>query len=63
MKKNLVYEPVSDTMYMFPEGVMEVRGMLMYYVNCYTFFESPEKDRAKILEDARGQPPEPSLFD
>ena len=63
MKKNLVYRPVSDTMYMFPEGVMEVRGMLMYYVNCYTFFESPEKDRAKILEDEREQPAEPSLFD
>ena len=27
--------------------------MLMYYVNCYTFFESPEKDWAKIVEEAK----------
>ena len=40
-----------------------VRIMLMYYVNCYTFFESPEKDWAKMIEEAKEQPPEPSLFD
>ena len=40
-----------------------VRIMLMYYVNSYTFFESPEKDWAKMLEEAKKQPPEPSLFD
>ena len=40
-----------------------VRIMLMYYVNCYTFFENPEKDWAKILEEAKEQPPELSLFD
>jgi hypothetical protein len=39
------------------------RIMLMYYVNCYTFFEEPEKDWAKILEDMELQPPEPTLFD
>ena len=39
-----------------------VRIMLMYYVNCYTFFENPEKDWAKILEEAKEQPPELSLF-
>lgn len=40
-----------------------VRIMLMYYVNCYTFFEEPEKDWAKILENNKNGPPEPSLFD
>ncbi len=40
-----------------------VRIMLMYYVNSYTFFEEPEKDWAKILEDWKLQPPEPTLFD
>ena len=40
-----------------------VRIMLMYYVNCYTFFESPEKDWAKMLEEVKEQPPEASLFD
>jgi IS4 transposase len=40
-----------------------VRIMLMYYVNCYTFFEEPEKDWAKILQDAEPPPSEPSLFD
>ena len=40
-----------------------VRIMLMYYVNCYTFFENPGKDWAEMLEQAREHPPEPSLFD
>ena len=39
------------------------RIMLMYYVNCYTFFEEPEKDWARILECHRKEPPEPSLFE
>ena len=40
-----------------------VRIMLMYYVDCYTFFEEPEKDWAKIVQEAKENPPEPSLFD
>ena len=40
-----------------------VRIMLMYYVNCYTFLEEPEKDWAKMLEEAKEAPPEPTLFD
>ena len=39
-----------------------IRIMLMYYVNCYTFLEEPEKDWAKMLEKAKKAPPEPSLF-
>ena len=39
------------------------RIMLMYYVNCYTFFEEPEKDWARILECHRKEPPEPSIFE
>ena len=39
------------------------RIMLMYYVNCYTFFEEPEKDWTKILENLELPPPQPSLFD
>lgn len=39
------------------------RIMLMYYVNCYTFFEEPEKDWAKILLNAESPPLEPTLFD
>ena len=39
------------------------RIMLMYYVNSYTFFEEPEKDWAKILENLQLQPPELTLFD
>jgi len=37
--------------------------MLMYYVNSYTFFEEPEKDWAKIIEDWELKHPEPTLFD
>ena len=40
-----------------------MRIMLMYYVNCYTFLEKPEKDWAKMLEQAKEIAPEPTLFD
>ena len=39
-----------------------VRIMLMYYVNCYTFLEEPEKDWAKMVQKTKEVPPEPSLF-
>ena len=39
------------------------RIMLMYYVNCYTFFEQPEKDWLKIIETDNPPPGETSLFD
>ncbi len=39
------------------------RIMFMYYVNCYTFFEEPEKDWLAILEKEESIPPERSLFD
>ena len=39
------------------------RIMLMYYVNCYTFFEEPEKDWLAIIEKEESKPPERSLFD
>lgn len=39
------------------------RIMLMYYVNCYTFFEHPERDWLKIIEMNNPQPDEPALFD
>lgn len=38
----------------------------MYYVNCYTFLEEPEKDWTKMVKEvkeAKERPPEPSLFD
>lgn len=40
-----------------------IRIMLMYYINCYTFLEEPEKDWMKMMEENREIPPEPSLFD
>ena len=40
-----------------------VRIMLMHYVNCYTFFEEPEKDWLAILKSNESTPPEPMLFD
>ena len=40
-----------------------VRIMLMHYVNCYTFFEEPEKDWLAILESNESPPPEPMLLD
>ena len=35
----------------------------MYYVNCYTFLEEPEKDWEEMLQAAKEIPSEPSLFD
>ena len=40
-----------------------IRIMLMYYVNCYTFLEEPEKDWAKMIEEAEESPPQLSLFE
>lgn len=40
-----------------------VRIMIMYYMNCYTFFEEPEKDWAKIHEKPEEIPKLPTLFD
>lgn len=40
-----------------------VRIMLMYYIDCYSFFEHPEKDWLKILDTHNNPPAEPSLFD
>ena len=40
-----------------------VRIMLMHYVNCYTFFEEPEKDWLAILKSNESAPLEPMLFD
>ena len=40
-----------------------IRIMLIYYVNCYTFLEEPEKDWAKMIQEAKEIPPKPSLFD
>ena len=39
------------------------RIMLMYYVNCYTFFEQPERDWLKIIEMDNPPPKEMTLFD
>ena len=30
-----------------------IRIMLMYYVNCYTFLEEPEKDWTKMVQEAK----------
>ena len=38
------------------------RIMLMYYVNCYTFFEEPEKDWLEILKNDESPPQELTLF-
>ena len=37
--------------------------MIMYYVNCYTFFEELEKDWLAILEKEESIPLERTLFD
>ena len=39
-----------------------VRIMLMYYVNCYTFLENPERDWTTLLEKVKESPPELTLF-
>ena len=39
-----------------------MRIMLMYYVNCYTFLEDPERDWSLMMEAKEASPPELSLF-
>lgn len=40
----------------------DIRITLMYYINCYTFLEEPEKDWNKLLEEENAPPSLPSLF-
>lgn len=40
-----------------------VRICLMYYVNFYSLFNSPEKDWEMVWKSVTQQPPNPSLFD
>lgn len=40
-----------------------VRITLMYYINCYTFLEEPEKDWDKLIEEDISPSSWPSLFD
>jgi len=40
-----------------------IRIILMYYINCYTFLEQPEKDWNLILQKANESLMDPSLFD
>ena len=40
-----------------------LRIMLMYYVNCYTFFEHPGRDWLKILSLSNPPPEKLTLFD
>lgn len=40
-----------------------VRITLMYYVDFYSLFNNPEKDWEILLEEASGEPPQPSQFD
>jgi transposase len=40
-----------------------VRIMLMHNIDCYSFFEHPEKDWLKILDTHDNPPDKPSLFD
>lgn len=39
-----------------------MRIMLMYYVNCYTFLEDPERDWSLMMDAKDDSPPELSLF-
>ena len=54
---------IANLLWSFSGLASMVRIMLMYYVNCYTFLEEPEKDWAKMVQEAKEIPPEPSLFD
>ncbi len=40
-----------------------VRICLMYYVNFYSLFNSPEKDWEMVCKSVTQEPPNPSLFD
>ena len=53
---------IANLLWSFSGLASMVRIMLMYYVNCYTFLEEPEKDWAKMVQEALETPPEPSIF-
>ena len=40
-----------------------VRITLMYYIDCYSFLNNPDRDWVKIIEQKKGPPIQLSLFD
>lgn len=46
----------------FSELVTIFRIMLMYYVNCYTFLEEPEKDWLAIIKNDKSPTKNMTIF-
>ena len=59
----VIQKRVKNKSWSFSGLATIIRITLMYYINCYTFLEEPEKDWNKILEDEKSPPLMPTLFD
>ena len=59
----IIQKRVKNKTWSFSGLATIIRITLMYYINCYTFLEEPEKDWSRILEEDIYSPPSPSLFD
>lgn len=59
----VIQKRVKNKTWSFSGLATIIRITLMYYINCYTFLEEPEKDWNKLLEEENAPPSLPSLFD
>ncbi|MBR5208718.1 MAG: hypothetical protein IKV67_02580 [Paludibacteraceae bacterium] len=59
----VIHKRVKNKNWSFSGLATIIRITLMYYINCYSFLEEPEKDWNNILGEEKSPPLMPTLFD
>lgn len=59
----VIQKRVKNKSWSFSGLATIIRITLMYYINCYSFLEEPEKDWNNILGEEKSPPLMPTLFD
>ena len=59
----VVQKRVRNRSWSFSGLATIIRITLMYYINCYSFLNNPDKDWEKLIEQSKEPPIQLSLFD
>ena len=59
----VVQKRVRNRSWSFSGLATIIRITLMYYINCYSFLNNPDKDREELIEQSKEPPIQLSLFD
>lgn len=59
----VVHKRVRNRSWSFSELATLIRITLMYYINCYSFLNNPDKDWEKLNEQSKELPIQLSIFD